>query len=98
MEMAAQTIKRVTLELGGSDPLIVCDDANIDEAVSAASVGRYYNCGQACLAIKRVYVFDKVYDEFVDKLAGKVRKLRVGDGLAKAAVGASDKNDPGVHV
>lgn len=86
MEMAAQTIKRVTLELGGSDPLIVCDDANLDEAVSAASVGRYYNCGQACLAIKRVYVFDKVYDEFVDKLAGKVRKLRVGDGLAKGTM------------
>lgn len=86
MEMAAQTIKRVTLELGGSDPLIVCDDANIDEAVSAASVGRYYNCGQACLAIKRVYVFDKVYEEFVDKLAGKVKKLRVGDGLAKGTM------------
>ena len=86
MEMAAQTIKRVTLELGGSDPLIVCDDANLDEAVSAASVGRYYNCGQACLAIKRVYVFDKVYDEFVDKLAGKVRKLRVGEGLAKGTM------------
>lgn len=86
MEVAAQTIKRVTLELGGSDPMIVCDDANIDEAVSAASVGRYYNCGQACLAIKRVYVFDQVYAEFVDKLAGKVKKLRVGDGLAKGSM------------
>ncbi|MBI4788100.1 MAG: aldehyde dehydrogenase [Chloroflexi bacterium] len=86
MEVAAQTIKRVTLELGGSDPMIVCDDANIDEAASAASVGRYYNCGQACLAIKRVYVFDKVYEEFLDKLAGKVRKLRVGDGLAKGTI------------
>src|SRR5512142_821133 len=86
MEVASQTIKRVTLELGGSDPMIVCEDANIDEAVSAASVGRYYNCGQACLAIKRVYVFDKVYDEFVDKLSGKVRKLRVGEGLAKGTM------------
>ncbi len=86
MEVAAQTIKRVTLELGGSDPMIVCDDANVDEAVSAASVGRYYNCGQACLAIKRVYVFDKVYEEFLDKLAGKVKKLRVGDGLAKGTM------------
>src|SRR5512140_3069607 len=86
MEVAAQTIKRVTLELGGSDPMIVCDDASIDEAVSAASVGRYYNCGQACLAIKRVYVFDQVYEEFLDKLAGKVKKLRVGDGLAKTSM------------
>ncbi len=86
MEVAAQTIKRVTLELGGSDPMIVCDDANVDEAVSAASVGRYYNCGQACLAIKRVYVFDTIYEEFLDKLAGKVKKLRVGDGLAKGTM------------
>src|SRR5437016_8135407 len=54
MEVAAQNIKRVTLELGGSDPMIVCDDADIDEAVSAASVGRFFNCGQACLAIKRL--------------------------------------------
>ncbi len=86
MEVAAQTIKRVTLELGGSDPMIVCDDANIDEAVSAASVGRYYNCGQACLAIKRVYVFDQVYEDFLDKLTAKVKKLRVGDGLAKGSM------------
>ena len=86
MEVAARTIKRVTLELGGSDPMIVCDDANIDEAVSAASVGRYYNCGQACLAIKRVYVFDAVYEDFLDKLTAKVKKLRVGDGLAKGTI------------
>ena len=68
MEVAAQNVKRVTLELGGSDPMIVCDDADIDEAVSAASVGRFFNCGQACLAIKRLYLFDKIYDEFVSKL------------------------------
>lgn len=86
MQVAAQTIKRVTLELGGSDPMIVCDDANIDEAVSAASVGRYYNCGQACLAIKRVYVFDRVYEDFLDKLTAKVKKLRVGDGLVRGSM------------
>jgi succinate-semialdehyde dehydrogenase/glutarate-semialdehyde dehydrogenase len=86
MEVAAQTIKRVTLELGGSDPMIVCDDANIDEAVSAASVGRFFNCGQACLAIKRLYLFDKVYDEFVKKLAGKMDKLLVGNGLEQGVV------------
>ncbi len=83
MQVASETIKRVTLELGGSDPMIVCDDADLDQAVSAASVGRFYNCGQACLAIKRVFVFDSVYEEFVDRLAGKVQKLRVGDGLAR---------------
>ena len=81
MEVAAQTIKRVTLELGGSDPMIVCDDADIDEAASAASVGRFFNCGQACLAIKRLYVFGKVFDEFVAKLIPRVEKLKVGNGM-----------------
>jgi succinate-semialdehyde dehydrogenase/glutarate-semialdehyde dehydrogenase len=86
MEVAAQNIKRVTLELGGSDPMIVCDDADLDEAASAASVGRFFNCGQACLAIKRLYLFDKIYDQFVSKLAGKVEKLRVGNGLEQGVI------------
>jgi succinate-semialdehyde dehydrogenase/glutarate-semialdehyde dehydrogenase len=80
MASAAKTIKRVTLELGGSDPIIVCDDADIDQAVSAASVGRFFNCGQACLAIKRIFVFEAVADEFTDKLVAKVKKLTVGPG------------------
>jgi acyl-CoA reductase-like NAD-dependent aldehyde dehydrogenase len=86
MEVAAQNVKRVTLELGGSDPMIVCDDADLDEAVSAASVGRFFNCGQACLAIKRLYLFDKIYDEFVSRLVGKVEKLRVGNGLEQGVI------------
>jgi acyl-CoA reductase-like NAD-dependent aldehyde dehydrogenase len=86
MEIAAQSVKRVTLELGGSDPMIVCDDADLDEAVSAASVGRFFNCGQACLAIKRLYLFDKIYDQFVAKLIAKVEKLRVGNGLEQGVI------------
>jgi succinate-semialdehyde dehydrogenase/glutarate-semialdehyde dehydrogenase len=86
MEVAAQNVKRVTLELGGSDPMIVCDDADIDEAVSAASVGRFFNCGQACLAIKRLYLFDKIYDQFVAKLVAKMDKLRVGNGLEQGVI------------
>jgi len=86
MEVAAQNVKRVTLELGGSDPMIVCDDADIEEAVSAASVGRFFNCGQACLAIKRLYLFDKIYEEFVSKLVSKVEKLRVGNGLEQGVI------------
>lgn len=81
MASAAKTIKRVTLELGGSDPLIVCADADIDQAVSAASVGRFFNCGQACLAIKRIFVFEAVADEFSAKLVAKVKKLTVGPGF-----------------
>jgi len=84
MEVAAKEIKRVTLELGGSDPMIVADDAALEAAVSAAAVGRFYNCGQACLAIKRLYLFERIYDQFVTKLVEKTTKLKVGDGLDKA--------------
>src|SRR3954451_19542729 len=80
MALAAKGTKRVTLELGGSDPMIVCDDADLAKAASAASMGRFYNCGQACLAIKRVFVFDSVADEVIDAIVAKAERLRVGIG------------------
>lgn len=86
MAVASNDLKRTTLELGGSDPMIVCDDANLDRAASAASVGRFFNCGQACLAVKRVYVFESVADEFIEKLAGKVKNLKVGPGTAEGVM------------
>ena len=78
--LAAKGSKRVTLELGGSDPMIICDDADLAKAASAASMGRFYNCGQACLAIKRVYVFESVADEVIEAIAAKAAKLRIGIG------------------
>ena len=81
MQSAAKDFKHVTLELGGSDPMIVCDDADIDRAVSAASVGRFFNCGQACLAVKRLYLFDNIADVFMEKLVEKAKKISVGNGL-----------------
>ena len=81
MQSAAADFKHVTLELGGSDPMIVCDDADIDRAVSAASVGRFFNCGQACLAVKRLYLFDSIADDFIAKLAEKAKKISIGNGL-----------------
>ncbi len=81
MALAAEQIKRVTLELGGSDPMIVCDDADLDQAASAAMVGRFFNCGQACLAIKRLYLFEEIYESFVSKLVERVKKLKIGNGL-----------------
>jgi succinate-semialdehyde dehydrogenase/glutarate-semialdehyde dehydrogenase len=80
MALAAAGVKRVTLELGGSDPLIVCDDADVAGAASAASMGRFYNCGQACLATKRVYVFDAVADELIAAVSEKAARLRLGVG------------------
>src|ERR1051325_4701092 len=83
MEIAGGQMKRVTLELGGSDPMIVCEDADMDKALTGASVGRFYNCGQACLAVKRLYIVESVYEPFVEKLVGKVQRLNVGNGLDK---------------
>jgi succinate-semialdehyde dehydrogenase/glutarate-semialdehyde dehydrogenase len=82
MALAAHGTKRVTLELGGSDPMIICDDADLDAAASAASMGRFYNCGQACLAIKRVYVFESVADEVIEQVTAKAKRLKVGRGDA----------------
>jgi acyl-CoA reductase-like NAD-dependent aldehyde dehydrogenase len=83
MALCANGVKRVTLELGGSDPMIICDDADLGAAASAASMGRFYNCGQACLAIKRVYVFDSVADEVIEAIVAKAKRLRVGPGDAE---------------
>ena len=85
-ELAARGVKRVTLELGGSDPMIVLADADVDGAVSAASVGRFFNCGQACLAVKRLYLHERIADEFVEKLKGKVGKLKLGAGTAEGTM------------
>ena len=80
---AGAQMKRITLELGGSDPMIFCEDGDMDKALTAASVGRFYNCGQSCLAVKRLYIVESVYDQFVEKLLGKVAKLTVGNGMEK---------------
>jgi acyl-CoA reductase-like NAD-dependent aldehyde dehydrogenase len=83
MALASQGTKRLTLELGGSDPMIVCDDADVEAAASAASVGRFFNCGQACLAVKRLFVFEQVADQMVELLVEKARKLTIGPGTQK---------------
>ena len=77
-EEAAAGAKRVTLELSGSDPFIVCGDADLDAAASAASVGRFFNAGQSCLAVKRVYCGQEVLDDFLERLTARVQRLKVG--------------------
>ena len=84
MEVAAPKFKRVSAELGGSDPVIVCPDANVDNAVKGVNIGRFFNAGQACLAAKRVYVFEEVYDEFMESLVKRVSRYELGDGMQKA--------------
>jgi succinate-semialdehyde dehydrogenase / glutarate-semialdehyde dehydrogenase len=84
VSIAGPQLKRVTLELGGSDPVIVCADADVEAAVKAVIIGRYWNAGQACLGCKRVFVHDAVYDEFVSQLVERVKRYEPGDGTVKA--------------
>jgi len=80
MEAAAQTnLKRVTLELGGKSPNIVFADTNLDEAVEGAHFGLFFNHGQCCCAGSRVFVEEKIYDEFVEKSGVRARNRTVGD-------------------
>jgi len=83
MELAAPEMKRVTLELGGSDPVIVCPDANLKGAVKTALIARFWNAGQGCLAGKRLFVFDEVYDDFMAALLDGVERYEPGVGWEK---------------
>ena len=80
-ELASTQVKDLTLELGGSDPMIVMDDADIDKAVEGALRGRFYNAGQVCTAVKRLYLHEKIAGVFVQKLKTRVSALNVGNGL-----------------
>ena len=81
MRQCSDQIKKIGLELGGNAPFIVFDDADIDAAVDGAMISKYRNAGQTCVCANRIYVQAGVYDEFAEKLAVKVRELKVGDGF-----------------
>lgn len=78
---SAATVKKVSMELGGNAPFIVFDDADLDAAVEGAIASKFRNTGQTCVCANRLYVQDKVYDAFADKLATAVAALKVGDGM-----------------
>ncbi|MEM5345050.1 NADP-dependent succinate-semialdehyde dehydrogenase [Paraburkholderia azotifigens] len=80
MSQCAATVKKVSLELGGNAPFIVFDDADIDAAVQGAIASKYRNSGQTCVCTNRFYVHDAVYDQFAEKLAAAVGRLKVGRG------------------
>ena len=81
MAQCAQTVKKLSLELGGNAPFIVFDDADIDSAVEGAFASKYRNAGQTCVCSNRLYVQAGVYEEFVTKFAAKVRTAKVGNGF-----------------
>src|ERR1700754_4518603 len=80
MERAARRLTPVSLELGGKDPMIVLEDADIDLAAHAAVWGAMFNAGQTCVSVERVYVLEPVYDQFVDAVVRDVEKLKMGAG------------------
>ncbi len=83
MRQGADTIKKLSLELGGNAPFIVFDDADVDAAVEGAMVAKFRNAGQTCVCANRLYVQAGVYDEFCTKLAKRVAELTVGNGLSE---------------
>jgi succinate-semialdehyde dehydrogenase/glutarate-semialdehyde dehydrogenase/succinyl-CoA reductase len=90
-QRATSQVKKTVLELGGSDPFVVCDDADIEKASNGAVKGRFINCGQSCIASKRFIVIKKIANEFIEKFVQKTEKLKVGDPL-------SDETDLGPLV
>lgn len=77
-EVAGKRLARVSLELGGKNPFIVCDDADLDNAVKWASLSAFSNAGQRCAAGSRIIVFEDIYEEFVSKLVAKANSLKLG--------------------
>jgi succinate-semialdehyde dehydrogenase/glutarate-semialdehyde dehydrogenase len=81
-EKAARTVKRVSLELGGHAPFIICEDADIPEAVRQVMASKFRNAGQTCVCANRIYVHDRIQAAFTDRMAEGVRNLRVGDPMS----------------
>ena len=81
MKQSADTVKKVSMELGGNAPFLVFDDADLDAAVEGAIAAKFRNTGQTCVCANRILVQEGVYDAFADKLATAVAKLKVGNGL-----------------
>ncbi|WP_417845732.1 NAD-dependent succinate-semialdehyde dehydrogenase [Thalassospira povalilytica] len=86
MRQCADTVKKISLELGGNAPFIVCEDADIDAAVEGAIASKYRNAGQTCVCANRLFVHDAVYDEFAAKYAAKVAEMPVGNGFEDGVV------------
>ena len=87
LQLAAENIVNSSMELGGDGPFVVLGDADIDLAADQAIICKFRNAGQACVAANRIIVDRKVEPEFTEKFVGKVRQLKVGDGMEAVDVG-----------
>ncbi len=97
MKQCADTIKKLSLELGGNAPFIVFDDADLDAAVEGALASKYRNAGQTCVCANRIYVQDRVYDSFAAKLVEKVKGFKVGPGTEAGVVIGPLIDEQGLH-
>lgn len=97
MRQCADTIKKLSLELGGNAPFVVFDDADIDKAVAGAIASKYRNSGQTCVCVNRFLVQDAVYDEFASKLTAAVEAMQVGNGVEENVVQGPLINAAGVE-
>lgn len=86
MRNAAETMKKISMELGGNAPYIVFEDADIDAAVKGAIANKFRNAGQVCVSVNRFFIHEAVYDRFVNQLADEVNKLKVGNGMDEGVV------------
>ena len=86
MRNAAETMKKVSMELGGNAPYIVFEDADIDAAVQGAIANKFRNAGQVCVSVNRFYIHNAVYDRFTRQLAEEVNKLKVGNGMEEGVI------------
>jgi len=86
MRNSADTMKKVSMELGGNAPYIVFDDADIDAAIDGVLACKFRNAGQVCVSINRIYVQDGIYDTFVKRLADEVSQLKVGNGMEEGVI------------
>lgn len=84
MQQCASTVKKVSLELGGNAPLIVFDDADIQQAVKGAIASKYRNAGQTCVCANRIYVQENIYPKFIKEFTKAVKRLKVGNGTENA--------------
>ncbi|WP_417330598.1 NAD-dependent succinate-semialdehyde dehydrogenase [Halomonas cupida] len=77
----AKTVKKVSMELGGNAPFIIFEDADLDQAIAGVMASKFRNTGQTCVCANRIFVHDRIYDDFADRLASAVSALKVGSGL-----------------
>lgn len=86
LKQSADQVKKVSLELGGNAPFIVFDDADIDAAVDGCMASKFRNAGQTCVCTNRIFVHEKIREEFTDKLSAKIKTLKLGNGLEEGVV------------